>query len=738
MIVAIGVCACVAYLAGAARGVGAASADRVFTLADSPWAQSLLPLRDVPLGADLSPSVVVARGSMAIAKGRRSAPHDLAAVATAAAVAAFAAWLMTAGVSPFPAALGAIGLSMGAAFWSHGVWWSNDGVSPLFGVVGIWTLQLWLNTRRRAFAIVAMSAAAMALAEDPAWLAVLPGVAVWLWQRLPSNRERVRAVLSLVPVAAMAILAVIRHNSLAGSLAWVRATAETLPGSLALWRASIADPATASPTKWLMDLSGEFTPLGLALIVIGLALLWQPHHRRPAVVVTAGLLAWHAVLPRGAGQIAMPLAIGGWAAAVLGLRWLQSLPIRRADVLVGFTAALVIAEPAMARVRFTQLGTDDDALRRYRMAYDFHVDGLSPDTAVVAESRRADATLEMALRRAGRFAVLVPQHARHVERLADTHAVIAFAHARANLERVGFVFERAFIGETPVGRLAGRVPCVDLQRNTWAEISPLLIGRTLIVYGADGHAPGGVVFRAAGADGLTVRSIEPRSIPYEHGELPQDADARGLAELQRSSPHLPLGRIATIRIPETGRRDPIVLTLDRVPAAIVAINEGPSAATVCGGPRNADLTLGSDTRTLTLPLISGDIFGAGWHTIEADPDYFRWSGAPGALVRITMPRPVRFRVTITATPAAPPARQPTIDLTVNDCQLTRHPMARVQGDYTWEVDASCWRSGANRLWVGVAPLVTPASLVGGTDTRPLGARVGAIRLERLTADQNAK
>ena len=127
-------------------------------------------------------------------------------------------------------------------------------------------------------------------------------------------------------------------------------------------------------------------------------------------------------------------------------------------------------------------------------------------------------------------------------------------------------------------------------------------------------------------------------------------------------------------------------------------------------------------------------FGPGWHSPEADPAPFRWTAETDAAIQIGMARPSDVRVTITATPAARPAQQPTIALAVGPCQFPARRMPPGQGDYDWDVALACWHPGANRLWVSTGPLVSPASLSGGHDTRLLGARVGAIRLSL----QNAK
>ena len=116
VVLAIGIVAWVAYSAGGARGIGAAERDHVFSTADAPELQLRLPTLDVPLGAPPTVSVMAARGSLAIALGRRGAIRDLAAVATAFTVILFGLWLKAANVAMFPIAATLMAMAMSATF----------------------------------------------------------------------------------------------------------------------------------------------------------------------------------------------------------------------------------------------------------------------------------------------------------------------------------------------------------------------------------------------------------------------------------------------------------------------------------------------------------------------------------------------------------------------------------------------------------------------------------------------
>jgi hypothetical protein len=126
----------------------------------------------------------------------------------------------------------------------------------------------------------------------------------------------------------------------------------------------------------------------------------------------------------------------------------------------------------------------------------------------------------------------------------------------------------------------------------------------------------------------------------------------------------------------------------------------------------------------------GAPFVSGWHPIEADPDFFRWTAAPDAIVRVAIAPVSDIRITVTATPAARPASRPTIALGVNGCRLATQPMQPGLGDYEWIAGKECWRDGFNQLVISTSPLISPAALFATHDTRLLGARIGAIRLAR--------
>ncbi len=731
------------YVTGAA-GVGTSDRDYVFSPRDPAWTQAMTAAVDVPIGAPASASNLAARGSLAIAKGRNSATRDLAAVATAAAVAAFGAWLRAIGVAMFPAGLTMLAMAVSAMFWSRGVAWHHAALSPALGLIAAWSLWRWLQTGRRLFAGLGGVLAAMAISDDAAWLAVLPAAGVVIWQSggpatfaqgasADKKIPALRTGLILIVIAVFGAWPFVMRAGIAADMPWAQLTGDTPPGAVSLWAHAVMSQGGPGLFSVITDLSSALTPLGACLLLIGLVVsLGAAGPRMPVAIAAVSFVAWYVLAPRSRFEpISVPMAVCGWATVAVALGWLQrSAPARAARVLVAIVGVMLIAEPMLTRVRLSALGKDTASDLRARAAAEWRRGGLASGSALVAESLRSDSAVLLASRQAGQPALIVPQATDVIASVIKQQEVFALAGARANLERAGFLFERVWASDAPLSVIAAHVPCVDLRRGEWPDVSRHAGGRSFSVHGATPETPpSGVVLRVASAEPLRVSAIEPRSIEVEVSDTPRDA--AGVAELERAARYGGVPALTSIRIPETSRPGPITVVLNRDPIAVVATSEGPGPARLCAGAHRGPLTIGrAATASAALRMNDGAPFGAGWHTLEADPDYFRWTAAPNAAVRITMAQPGPVRVTITATPAARPAQAPALGLTVNGCQLATRPMQAGQGDYEWEVGAECWQPGYNQIWIGTSALVTPASLVGGHDTRLLGARIGAIRFAR--------
>lgn len=559
-------------------------------------------------------------------------------------------------------------------------------VATAFAIVafGVWLLALRMPTFIVAMTMLCMAVSPTFWGRGISWTfdALTPAlglVALWATTRWFATRRRLFAA-----VATGAAIAALMD-----------------------WRLDVLD---ASPRHVTFGALAEFTPLGAFVAVIGVLVLFSPRSPRLLAVLVWSVAAFIAEVGRHSpfDPVSLTLAIGGWTAFAAGLEWLQNRVSRSAGVaLVSVIALVVISAPVLTRARLSALGRDLPSELRTRLAADLRPADLPDNAAFIAEAHRADVMWRLGLKQARREVVFVPQIPDRIHAAADQGlTLVALDSARANLERMGVLFERDWIGNNAVSVVAGYAPCVDLKAGEWQDVSPLVAPGSFIIHGArPGEAPGGVVLRVPGPQPPHVSSIEPRSIAFEVAAT-------------------------EVRVSATNRTDPVIVTLASAPVSATATAaEGP--VKVCAGVQPGPLRLGrAANASASLRMNDAAPFVTGWHPVEADPDFFRWTSAPEALVGVSMAPPGDVRVTITATPAARPSQQPTIGLIVNGCRLPAQPMQTGQGDYEWVAPERCWRSGMNRVWIAITPLISPASFSKTHDTRLLGARIGAIRLAR--------
>jgi hypothetical protein len=610
-VAALAVAVFLAYLAGGRLGIGAADVDQVFSPSDPAALQSQLPSLDVPSDDAATPGALLGRAALFVAKGRRTALRDLAAVSTALTVAAFASALMFLRVRPLAALLASAAMAFGASAWSHGIAWHGSA--------------------------------------------------------LDRSTDLVSAARS------------------------------------------------------------EFTSLGAFLALLGVFALVRSRKSHGArLIAIAILVAADVLMPH------WPLALAGWMLIALALDWLLAeAPARSVRALIIAAAVVLIAAPAATRYRMWALGKDLPTILAEQSAYVLDPTAIPGAAAFISESRIVDATIALAARRSHRAIEIVPQSEDRLRALVDAgRPVFAMSNARANLEKLGFVFEPALIGNTPLHQLTGAVPCVDLNAGESGDVALLLAGGSFIVRGVRyGTAPGGVTIRVSGRQYARVVSIDPRSTAYDVADSAPNVNAAAVAEPEP---------ITALHLPPPTRVDPVTVTLESAPLVARAVADEGAAVRICSGVMHA-ATLPQFADSSTLRMNAEAPFGPGWHPMEKDADFFRWTGAgaPHAGVRVSLPQPAAIAVTVTAAPAAPLAQHPTMMLTVNKCRFDEQPMTG-NDDHTWVVPKECWRPGFNQLWIAALPLVSPATLFKSHDTRNLGARVSGNRLTRIRADQNAK
>ena len=618
MIAAIGVLACIVYLAGGRLDIGTSALDLTFTPALSPVKQLSFAI-DAPNDHRITPSTLAARLSLAVALGRRTALRDLAAVSSALTIVMFGVWLRAAGLHTFPIAITMLAMMMAPTSWWRGVSWNGDALTPALAAAALWAAQ--------------------------------------------GKRWVIAALLAMA-----AIVDGLDHFGL------------------------------------IAGLSAEFTMLGLCLVAIGTLSLMAIAATRTMVIVAAITIIVLYVIR----LTDIPLVLGGWAAVAVGITWLlRSTP--RPQAIVTVVAIVLIAGPSLTRARLSALGRDLDSSLGARAAYEVRAADLPSNAAMIAESRRVDGTLRLS------SIAIVPQAAEDLDAaLKGGKTLLAFPNARANLETLGFLFERAFIGNVPVAVVAGHAPCVELVKGEWRDVSMLTAAGSFTLHGPTyDSAPGGVMMHVTHPQPARVTAIEPRSITFEIENA---------------------GDLTAIHVPRTGREDAVTVTLESPPVSAIAKADDDHAVRMCAGALKAPL-LGRTTASVQLRMNEYAPFVSGWHPIEADPDFFRWTAAPDATVRVAIAPVSDIRIAVTATPASRPAQRPSIALSVNNCRLDTRPMQAGQGDYEWVAGKDCWREGFNQLAINTSPLISPAALFATHDDRLLGARIGAIRLMRT---QNAK
>lgn len=728
VLVAVGLVAWLGFHSGAVQGVGAAEQDEVFSPTVATWAQAIPPAHDSPYAAPWTPSSVAGRASITVALGRRTALRDFASVSSAATVVVFGLLLTTAGLPAFPVLLTMVAMAAGATFWARGTIWTPDALSPLLALCAQFAAWRWTRTRRAWPGIAAVPCAALALAEDPAWMPLVAAAAVFVWQRR-SGTNRGLALGGLVTIGACAAIPFFTTAAIARGLSW--APGIEAPGAWASW--AYASSALPSPSfdRLTTGLAPEFTPLGLVLVVIGVAVAGRsPGLRAPLGVLVAGLLIWRWVLPSNAPTTALVLC--GWAAVATTLTWLQATVASHGRTLAVIAALLLVGEPALTRGRLDTLGANVAFLENAATALRFNAADLPEGAALVSETRRMDAMIRLSSQIAGHPASFAPQDGTALAGVAAAgRPVVAFSGGRDHLGRYGVLFERSWIGATGTFSVVGQVPCARLEAGRWDDVTLLVANGGFILHGATPHqAPGGIVMRLADPQPVQFAASDPRTIPYELGPTVHDG-AVGISDLDRVIAGRGQWPLSTLAIRNTERPVPVTFRFQSAPVAAVATAADDHAVMLCPVPVAADPTLGSATMATSVPLLDGRFFGPGWHTPESDPDVFRWTAEPDALVRISVAPVSAVQVTITATPAARANGRPTLGLSVNHCALSAAAMPPGQNDYSWDVGRECLQPGANALWLHAVPTVSAASLGTGPDTRPLGARIGAIRIRRL-------
>jgi hypothetical protein len=731
LVTAIGVTVLISYLAGGAHDIGDADRGEMFSLRDDAWQQSAASTLDTPFAIAWLPSSLASRGSIAIALGRKSALRDFGAAAAVVSSVLFAAMLLKSGVSLFPACLATLGMAFGATFWARGVSWDLDTLAPVWALTAAIAGHRWLASGDSRFGVAAVAAAMLAVIEDPSWAACVPAILIYLRTRTQSSFGSLLIVAFVLLAAAVATvltrLDVIRHAP------WAALLHVDAPRLSSMWATEIRDgwmPITALT-------SSEFTPIGQILLLAGVAVLWGRNRDRLALAaLVGGVVAVRYLVPQLQPALAgAPFAIVGWAMVAVGLEWLGATLPAGSPIVAGLAGSLLVGQPALTRVRMASVHEATSPLLEHRMAAELKLSALPPDSLMIANSRTADSAILLSAALAGSPIVLVPQRADVVTAALGTgHRLLAFPSSREHLASAGFLFERFFAGNVELATVVGQQTCTPLVPNQWIDISLQLDSGSFSVQSeAAAATPGLLSIYLASPRPVIVSDRDRLSTPYESTLLSDDAGAEARRRLDEATSRgggMSRWPITVINVSASEAPTQATFSLSDVPQAAIVVSTITPAVTLCPASARTNPVLDSSPRaSSSARLISASTFGAGWHSPEGGDDTFRWTASGESSIRAHVNRPGLIRVIVTAMPAAPALSGPRLGLSVNGCVLPDQPLAGLN-DISWTVPADCWKTGANQLWLRSGPLVSPASLGHGGDTRQLGARVSAVRLER--------
>jgi hypothetical protein len=745
LVTAVAVTILISYLAGGALDIGDDGRRDFFSLRDDAWQQSSAPALDTPFAIAWLPTSLASRASMATALGRKSALRDFGAAAAAATCVLFVVMLLQGGAAMFPALLATLGLAFGATFWARGVSWSLDALAPVWALSAVIAGRRWLATGDSRVGAAAAAAVMLAVVEDPAWAAFVPAAALYIRGRSGSFR-------GLLPIGVAlgvgAVASVLARIEVLRQVPWAAVLDLEAPSLASMWALRSRDgwiPLTALTSL-------EFTALGQVLLVAGFVVLWRSGRDRGALgALVAGAIAVRYLTPQLRPELAgAALAIAGWALIATGLEWLsttlpneappQTAETNRTErlrpIITGLAGVLLVGQPAITRARMAAIGGDVSPSLEHRMATELKPADLPEGRLVISSSRAADSSILLSAGLADSPIALVPQRADLVASALEAgQRLVAFPSTRAQLASAGFLFERFFAGSIELSAVVGRQPCASLVPNQWTDVSLQLDGGTFAMQSdLPAAAPGLVSIYLAAPRPIRVRDRDRVSTPYESTLLAPDAGVEGRRRLEAATARgggMSGWPITIVNVSSSEAPTQATFSLADIPQAAVAISTIAPAITLCSASARASLAIGSSPGAVSSArLMSPETFGAGWHTPEGGDATFRWTASGESSIRAHVTRPGPIRVTVTAMPAAPLSAGPRLGLSVNACALVEQPLAGFV-DVSWVVPTECWLTGANQLWLGSGPLVSPASLGRSGDTRQLGARVNAVRLERV-------
>ena len=271
------------------------------------------------------------------------------------------------GSSRVACAMGALGLAFGAGFWNYSVLAEvyTLGAAVLLGIV-YWLVR-WRQTGRDGHLFAAAFCFALALGNHLSIVAIAPAIIIFLLLTDPRRTLRPRTFLPAIVIVASGFLQYIYivHRTWNGSR-YREASASTLRELVEVIRASrFNELVFAFGWKQFFDarlpefgrlVRSEIGVVGIALVIIGLVIVWRRDWRIAALVTLAftGLTGF--VLNVGGdlrGFLVLPLALAApvVAAGADAVRLMFArLPGRAYTVVVAM--ALLIYPMSLARANF--------------------------------------------------------------------------------------------------------------------------------------------------------------------------------------------------------------------------------------------------------------------------------------------------------------------------------------------------------------------------------------------------
>ena len=347
---------------------------------------------------------------------------------------------------------------------------------------------------------------------------------------------------------------------------------------------------------------------------------------------------------------------------------------------------------------------------------------------------------------ANSLAVVSPESPSFVHAL-QTHFVFAFESEVERLSQTGVVWRLVEPGhDSPrLYQAVDYMPCVTLGR-AWSDVTSLAEMGQLTIRNANANVRTATVVYAAQPGPLTpgravsltdagqtaLRGTRLREFDLTRDDGRQQFAAAAAADGLDASGWFGAGGLVSRVVIDHEPAWPALstLTLATPPLRVAARAElpprWPYSLSMCQSatPRLVVGYTGAPD-AVAMDLRADDWNGRGWHGPEAEGGVvFRWTSEPRAEIRVFVPRPASYRLTLGLMPIAGNAREQLV-IAANGRRLARDSS---------EPDAWLLPSDALRRGINTLTLEAPVVSAPAPDARRLGLKVRSIVLHRLPAE----